>query len=185
MRKIFSFSSLITIFVGILFFGESFLFGASFKETKKEDSSFLINKQVNSSKIKTIQGRYRIENIIKNKDSFKISFKKERVNPKSLNKKKEDEVRKFFIVTKNVHFALHPKMSLELEASFLSDDSGSAKNYGGRRADNLEASSVLLNISTIEGGVPVWIMSSTKELGELETVKFLKMHVPNTDFRVF
>ena len=185
MRKIFSFSSLVAIFIGSLFFFESLVFGTSLKETKQKDSTTLINKQVNSNKIKTIQGRYRIENIEKNKDSFKISFKKERVNQKSLNQKKNDEVKKFFIVTKNVHFALHPKMSLELEASFLSGTSNSSKNYRGWQADNLEASSVLVNISTIEGGVPVWIMSSSKELGELETVKFLKMHVPSTDFRVF
>ncbi len=112
-----------------------------------------------------IEGTYKIVNIVKKNDVFRINFRQE---GKSSNVK----IKKFFIDTRHIHYALQQGKTVDLEALLM-----------GKKSH--EASQVLVNLDTLEGQIPVWILSSKEDSVELEASKYLKMHVPSTDFRVF
>ena len=110
-----------------------------------------------------IEGTYKITGVVKKGDIFRINFKRQ---------KDQGKLEHFFINTRHIHYAIQQGKSVDLEALIMDEKSK-------------EASQVLVNLDTLEGVVPVWILSSKEQAVELEASKFLKMHVPSTDFRVF
>ena len=110
-----------------------------------------------------IEGTYKITGVIKKGDIFRINFKRQ---------KDQGKVEQFFINTRHIHYAIQQGKSVDLEALIMDERSK-------------EASQVLVNLDTLEGVVPVWILSFKEQAVELEASKFLKMHVPSTDFRVY
>ncbi len=132
------------------------------KQGYSKDASNLDKREMIEKKI---EGTYKIVNIIKKNNIFRINFRQE-------GKATDTKIKKFFIDTKHVHYALQQGKTVDLEALMMDKKSW-------------EASQVLVNLDTLEGQIPVWILSSKEDSVELEASKYLKMHVPSTDFRVF
>ena len=132
------------------------------KQGYSKDTSRLDKREKVENKI---EGTYKIVNIIKKNDIFRINFRQE-------GKATDTKIKKFFIDTKHLHYALQQGKAVDLEALMM-----------GRKSH--EASQVLVNLDTLEGLIPVWILSFKEQAVEVEAGKYLKMHVPSTDFRVF
>lgn len=73
----------------------------------------------------------------------------------------------------HVHVAVRQGETLRLSAEILSEQGPIA-----------EVAQVVLFLPSVQGRVPVWLLSNKAPAGELKATKYLEMHVPLTDYVV-
>ena len=74
----------------------------------------------------------------------------------------------------HVHVGISPGQKLRLSAEILKADGKSA-----------EVGQVLLFLPERSGPMPVWLLSRKNTHRDLNAAKFIEMHAPQSDFRVF